>query len=154
MKYKRLIVLVFALSVAIPQMIGAEENTEEGTSGLTKCKMEFNLKTWSAGYKSGKGEGVITCDNGETAKVKLRLKGGGLTAGKGEIREGRGTFSSVSGIHEVFGSYVAADASAGAGVSAAANVMTKGEVSLSLAGKGTGVELGFSVGKFTIKKKR
>ena len=153
MKYKLMIVLVVALSVAMPQMIGAEEKTED-TSGLTKCKMQFNLKTWSAGYKSGKGEGVITCDNGETAKVKLKLRGGGLTAGKGEIREGKGTFSSVSGIDEIFGSYVVAEASAGAGVSAGANVMTKGEVSLSLVGKGTGVELGFSVGKFTIKKKR
>ena len=91
MKYKLLVVLVVALSVVMPQMVGAEEKAED-TSGLTKCKMAFNLKTWSAGYKSGKGEGVITCDNGETAKVKLKLRGGGLTAGKGEIREGKGTF--------------------------------------------------------------
>ena len=28
-----------------------------------KCKMTFNLKGWSAFYKTSSGHGTITCDN-------------------------------------------------------------------------------------------
>lgn len=119
----------------------------------TKCKMDFHLKSWSVFFKKADGDGVIRCSNGENAKVKLRLRGGGLTAGKSEIRDGHGVFSDVRNIDELFGSYVAAEAEAGAVKSAGAQVMTKGEVSLALSGTGAGVNLGISVGKFTIKRK-
>lgn len=124
-----------------------------GGDEYTKCKMDFQLKSWSIIFKKADGEGVIKCSNGQTAKVKLRLRGGGLTAGKGEIREGHGVFSEVRSIDDLFGSYVAAEAHAGAGKSAGAQAMTKGEVSLALSGKGAGVDLGISVGKFTIKRR-
>lgn len=124
-----------------------------GGGEYTKCKMDFQLKSWSIFFKKADGEGVIRCSNGQTAKVKLRLRGGGLTAGKGEIREGHGVFSDVRSIDELFGSYVAAEAEAGAVKSAGAQAMTKGEVSLALSGTGAGVNLGVSVGKFTIKRK-
>lgn len=124
-----------------------------GDGEYTKCKMDFQLKSWSIIFKKADGEGVIKCSNGQTAKVKLRLRGGGLTAGKGEIREGHGVFSEVRDIDELFGSYVAAEAHAGAVKSADAQAMTKGEVSLALSGKGAGVDLGIAVGKFTIKRK-
>jgi hypothetical protein len=93
---------------------------------------------------------VITCDNGETAKVKLHAVGGGLTAGKSAHRDGRGKFTQVAEIGELFGDY----AGAGAGDSSAVvQALTKGEVSLSLSGgKGTGVDLGVNVAKFTITK--
>jgi len=120
---------------------------------MTKCEMHYNLKEWSAFYKQGKGAGKITCDNGQSADVLLEAKGGGLTAGKGEIRDGVGKFSDVADISELFGTYAEANASAGAGNSAAARAMTKGEVSLALTGKGTGIELGFSFGKFIITRK-
>jgi hypothetical protein len=119
----------------------------------TVCQMDFNLKGWSAFYKVAHGAGTITCDNGQKARVTIEAKGGGLTAGRSEIRDGHGKFSEVSDIDELFGSYANAGAAAGAGKSAEAQVVTKGEVSLALSGKGTGVELGVSFGKLTISRK-
>jgi hypothetical protein len=116
----------------------------------TTCEMRFNLSGWSLGYKTAHGKGTITCDNGQTAKVSLDAKGGGLTAGKSKIREGYGKFSPVADIAEVFGAYAQAVADAGAVKSSTATAMTKGEVSLALAGHGTGIDLGISFGKFTI----
>ena len=118
--------------------------------GGTVCRMKFNLKSWSAFYKSGKGEGTITCENGQTASVKIRTQGGGITFGKSEIKTGHGTFSEVADIHELFGSYAAAEAHAGAVKSSGAQAMTKGNVSLSIAGTGEGVDIGFAFGSFKI----
>jgi hypothetical protein len=120
----------------------------------TTCEIDFTLKGWSAIYKTAKGSGTITCDNGQTAEVRISTKGGGLTAGKSEIRDGHGKFSQVADIRELFGNYAAGGVAAGAGKSGEAQVVTKGEVSLALTGKGTGVELGISFGKFTIRKVR
>lgn len=136
------------LSLAAVASVGAE------TKGTTVCNMEYTLKGWSAFYKTSSGSGTITCENGQTAKVKISAKGGGLTAGKSEVREGHGKFSEVSDIKELFGSYANASAAAGAVKSSEAQALTKGEVSLALAGKGTGVELGVSFGKFTITRVR
>ena len=119
----------------------------------TTCRMRFTLKGWSVFYKTASGSGTITCDNGQRAAVKLEAKGGGLTFGKSEVRDGTGKFSAVSSINELFGTYVSAGADAGAGRSASATAMTKGEVSLALAGKGTGVNVGFAFGKFVISRK-
>jgi hypothetical protein len=122
-------------------------------AAVTKCQMRFSLSGWSAFYKVANGQGTITCDNGQKARVTLEGRGGGLTAGKTKIRDGLGKFSEVSDISELFGSYVSAAADAGAVKSSEASAMTKGEVSLALAGKGTGFNLGVSFGKFTITKK-
>jgi hypothetical protein len=119
--------------------------------GLTKCQMDFNLSGWSAFYKTASGSGTITCDDGQKAAVKVRTKGGGLTVGKSKVA-GHGKFSEVADINDVFGSYAAAEAHAGAGPSKAAQAMTKGPVSLELTGSGQGVDLGFSFGSFTITK--
>src|SRR5260370_6342274 len=119
----------------------------------TVCQMDFTLKGWSAFYKTAKGGGIITCDNGQKASVRITAKGGGLTAGKSQIRDGHGKFSAVADIKELFGSYAATGASVGAGASREASAMTKGEVSLAFTGKGTGVELGASFGKFTITRR-
>ena len=117
-----------------------------------KCSMTFEMKGWSAFYKTASGTGTVKCDNGQSAKVKLNAKGGGLTVGKSSIEEGHGEFSAVTGIAEVFGSYASAEAHAGAVQSGAAQVMTKGEVSLALSGKGRGFDLGVAFGKLTISK--
>jgi hypothetical protein len=121
-------------------------------AAATVCEMRFTLSGWSAIYKTASGVGTITCDNGEKAKVNLNGKGGGLTAGKYKIRDGYGKFSEVADISELFGEYVEGGADAGAVASAAAQALTKGEVSLALAGHGTGVNLGVSFGKFIISK--
>jgi hypothetical protein len=116
------------------------------------CQMSFTMKGWSAFYKTASGTGTIKCSNGQTATVKLSAKGGGLTVGKSSIEDGHGEFSAVHSIDEVFGSYVSAEAHAGAVKSAKAQVMTKGEVSLALSGKGRGWDLGIAFGKLTISR--
>lgn len=136
------------LSLAAVASVGAD------AKGTTVCNMDYSLKGWSAFYKTSSGSGTITCENGQSAKVKISAKGGGLTAGKSEVREGHGKFSEVADIKELFGSYASGTAAAGAVKSSEAQAMTKGEVSLALAGKGTGVELGVSFGKFTITRVR
>lgn len=118
----------------------------------TICRMTFTLSGWSAFYKTSSGTGRITCDNGQSARVKVSTKGGGLTFGRSKIREGTGRFTEVASISELYGSYGQGEAHAGAGKSAEASVVTKGEVSLALTGKGTGVNLGVSFGKFSIEK--
>ncbi len=116
----------------------------------TKCRMTFNLKSWSAFYKRSKGNGVITCDNGQRADVKISAHGGGVTFGKSEITGGHGSFTKVYDISELFGSYAASEAHAGVKKSSDAQAMTKGKISLSLAGTGKGYDLGFAFGSFKI----
>ena len=118
----------------------------------TMCHMKFSLTGWSVFYKTADGRGTITCDNGQSARVKLTSRGGGITFGRSKIKDATGTFTEVDGISEVFGTYVQGEAHAGAGKSAKASAMTKGEVSLSLVGKGQGVDVGIAFGKFTIEK--
>ena len=116
------------------------------------CKLRFSMSGWSAFYKTASGQGTITCTNGQSMRVKLRAKGGGLTVGKSTIENGVGEFSGVHSIHELLGTYVTAEAHAGAVKSAKGQVMTKGEVSLALSGTGRGWDLGVAFGKFIIKR--
>jgi hypothetical protein len=160
MKFRRSVsALALATSLTVlPAAIAAEETKPAEPSkaadskGLIDCKMEFNLSGWSAIYSTSKGEGTITCNNGATAKVKLKSHGGGITFGKSDVIGGTGHFTGAKNIEELYGSYAQSEANAGAGKSAAAQAMTKGEVSLSLAGTGRGVNVGFSFGKFDILK--
>jgi hypothetical protein len=133
-------------------LLFAADEGRDASDGLVHCKMTFNLKGWSAFYKTAKGTGRITCDNGQKAAVRIKATGGGLTFGKSEIVGGTGRFSAARNLDEVLGSYVQSEAHAGAGKSADAQAMTKGEVSLSLVGKGRGVDIGFAFGKFTIER--
>ena len=122
-------------------------------AGDTKCSLDFKMSGWSAFYKTASGSGTVKCSNGQSMKVKLSARGGGLTVGKSTITDGKGEFSSISGgINEILGSYIAAEAHAGAVNSAQANVMTKGEVSLALSGTGKGWDLGIVFGKLTISR--
>ena len=124
----------------------------EDQKAKVDCTMKFSMSGWSAFYKRASGTGTVTCNNGQTANVKLEARGGGLTAGKSTIENGKGEFSNVKNIEEIFGKYANAEASAGAVKSSGAQAMTKGEVSLALAGTGRGWDLGISFGKFTIKR--
>ena len=121
--------------------------------GETKCRMTYSLAGWSAGYSTASGSGTITCDNGQSARVSLRATGGGITAGKSKIVNGSGTFSEVADIGELFGSYASAEAHAGMVGSSAAQVVTKGTVSLAFSGTGKGVDLGVTFGQFVIAKR-
>jgi hypothetical protein len=127
-------------------------HAEDSKKAKVDCTMKFSLSGWSAFYKRADGTGTVTCNNGQTAAVTLAARGGGLTAGKSSIENGSGEFSNVKNIDEIFGKYVNAEASAGAVKASGAQAMTKGEVSLALAGTGRGWDLGISFGKFTIKR--
>lgn len=120
-------------------------------SAATKCTMTFTMKSWSFVYKSDKGTGTIRCDNGQSARVKLRGHGGGFTVGKNRILEGRGEFSPVANIHELYGTYAKGEAHGGVGESGQAQGLTKGDISLTLTGTGTGVNVGVDVGSLSIK---
>jgi hypothetical protein len=74
--------------------------------------------------------------------VVINVKGGGATFGKTDIVEGHGEISGVRSIDEIFGSYAAAAAHAGVVKTGDLQAMTKGKVSLALAGHGKGVDIG------------
>ena len=130
-------------------LMAASSGTEAAEAN---CKMTFQMKGWSAFYKTYEGSGTIKCSNGQSARVKLEAKGGGLTFGKSEIDNGKGQFSGVKSIEEIFGTYVEAEAHAGAVKSSKASVMTKGPVSLALSGVGRGWDVGIAFGALTISR--
>ncbi len=141
---------VLALGTEVPTGVRVGATPAQGAQ--VECTMTYSLSGWSAFYKTASGSGTISCTNGQKAKVKVRAKGGGITFGKTEILHGTGDFTGVQDIKDVFGSYAQAEAHAGAGKSADAQVLTKGSVSLTLAGKGAGINLGVDFGKFTIQR--
>jgi len=151
-KWARISVAAAALALLAPPSPAAGEAEDDDTN-MTRCSIIFDLKGWSALYKTMQGEGTITCDNGQAVAVTIKTTGGGLTAGKSELIDAEGTFSKVRDIEETFGAYAQAEAHAGAVGSAGAQALTKGEVSLALAGTGRGFDLGIAFGKFTIKPK-
>jgi hypothetical protein len=124
----------------------------QSASAAIDCEMDFNMSGWSAFYKTASGSGTIHCNNGQSMKVKIRTKGGGITFGKQRIDNGRGKFSEVNSIKDLLGTYASGGAHAGAVKSSAASVVTKGDVSLALAGTGEGIDIGVDFGKFVISR--
>ena len=120
---------------------------------MIKCRMTYNLKGWSFLYKTSKGSGHITCSNGQAADVSIVTHGGGVTFGTSEVIGGKGVFSSVRDIRDVYGSYAEVDAHGGAGAAGDARFMIKGNVNLSLSGPGEGISAGFAFGSFKITPK-
>lgn len=139
-----------ALAIVVTMLAAGGAGASD--DAFVECEMEFSLEGWSAFYTTVSGTGEITCSNGQSAEAELEARGGGLTFGTSKIDEGIGTFSDVSHISECFGTYVQGEAHAGAVKSAKASVMTKGVVSLALAGKGRGVDLGVAFGAFTVSE--
>ena len=135
--------LVFAIPAAFAVAAPARAANE------ISCRMTLSLAGWSAFYKTSSGSGSIRCNNGQSVRVHLSSKGGGLSFGKSEI-SGIGKFSGIYDIREVLGTYANAEAHAGAVRSSRGTVMTKGNVSLALSGSGRGWNLGVDFGKFTI----
>lgn len=116
------------------------------------CKLKFSLSTWSVIYKHSEGHGVVTCEDGSSMRVHIVARGAGLTVGKSKIDGGTGRFSDVHRIDETLGSYAEAEAHAGVVKSGDAQVLTKGNVSLALAGNGEGVDLGIDIGALTLTR--
>ena len=116
------------------------------------CTLKYNMQGGGAFYKRSTGDGVISCDNGQSMKVNIESKGGGLTFGSSKIVDGMGKFSPVFDIDNLIGGYATAEANAGGGEASKAQVVTKGSISLALTGKGSGRTLGVSFGSFIITK--
>jgi len=140
--------LALLMAATLP-MLGLSSERASADETL-KCRLSFSMHGWSALYKTASGAGTIHCSNGKSMHVRLEAKGGGLTVGK-SVESGRGEFSAVAAMSELTGAYVAAEVQAGAVKSAQAQVMTKGEVSLALSGKGRGWDLGISFGELKIR---
>ena len=117
------------------------------------CTLDFSMSGWSIFYKTASGTGTVRCNNGQSMAVRIETRGGGLSLGKSRIDNGRGTFAGVQNINEVLGGYAAGEAHAGAVRSAKAQVVTKGPVSLALAGTGDGWDLGVAFGSFIISRR-
>ena len=140
-------------SMTIPSLLAALLLASPAGAGTVKCTMSFDLSGWSFGYKRTSGEGKVTCSNGQSAAVTITGHSGGLTAAKSDLRNGKGTFTPVRNIDEIFGTYAQAEAVGKATTGGAARVMTKGEISLAITGQGRGWEAGAAVGSFTIQRK-
>lgn len=122
-------------------------------AGNIDCELRYDLAGWSVFYKTASGTGMITCDNGASIPVKITVKGGGLTVGKSKITDGKGKFSGAYSLNDLIGSYASVEAHAGADKSSSAQVVTKGDVSLALAGTGKGWDLGVAGSRFTIERR-
>ena len=122
-------------------------------AGNIDCELRFNLSGWSVFYKTASGHGTITCDNGASIPVKISAKGGGLTVGKSTVSDGRGKFTGAYSVNDLIGTYGGAEVHAGASRSSNAQVVTKGDISLALAGTGRGWDLGVGFGKFVIERR-
>lgn len=146
----RLIVAPIAVVVLIAGFAAAFVATAQHS--MIDCELRYSLSGWSVFYKTARGSGTVTCNNGQSMKVKIRAKGGGLTFGKQTIDDGHGRFSEVRSIDQLLGTYATGGAHAGVGKSSSAQVITKGEVSLALAGTGRGIDLGVDFGKFVISR--
>jgi hypothetical protein len=118
------------------------------------CTMRYDMSGGGAFYKHSTGTGEITCSNGQHLSVAIESKGGGLTFGHSDIKDGVGKFSPVSDIHDLIGGYATAEANSGSGETSKAQVVTKGSISLALTGKGTGHTLGVSFGSFIISARK
>ncbi len=122
-------------------------------AGNIDCELRFNLSGWSIFYKTATGNGTITCDNGASIPVKISAKGGGLTVGKSTVSDGRGKFTGAYSLNDLIGTYGGAEVHAGASRSSNAQVVTKGDISLALAGTGRGWDLGVGFGKVVIERR-
>ena len=149
MKYKRSLTAASVLALLL--MVGAVPASAETPKSTekTKCDLTFSLTQWAAVYEHATGTGTITCENGQTANVAVSSKGVGLTAGKYKI-DGKGEFTKVHDIADLFGGYAAAEGDAGLIKAGATSVVTKGDVTLAIAGHGEGWNVGVSLGQFKL----
>ena len=144
-------ILLFIALVTVGGFASTASAGDENSSEVFDCSLRYNLEGWSFFYKEANGTGTITCDNGESAKVRLQARGGGISFGKTSITGGQGKFHSERSLNELYGVYLSAEAHAGASTSSSAQIVTKGDVSLALRGTGKGIDLGVAFGSFKIE---
>jgi len=143
----------YARPFTVVVLIAAAALGGPAQAGSIDCNLKFTISGWAAFYKRSSGTGTITCSNGQSMRVRLEARGGGPSVGKSTIKNGKGDFAGVNDIRDTLGSYVSAEAQAGAVKAAKGQVVTKGEVSLALSGTGEGWEIGVAFGKFSIYRR-
>lgn len=155
-KEKKMIKRTLGMAALVLACAGAMSavpvSTARAADAEVKCDLTFSISGWSLIYKHAEGQGTVVCSNGQKARVKISVNGGGLTAGKYRIDNGKGDITHVRSIDDVFGDYAQAGAEAGVVKSGEAQVLSKGTTSLALHGSGEGVNLGVSVGAFSITR--
>ena len=119
---------------------------------LISCTMTYQMSGYSLAIKVYDGTGVISCSNGQHQQVSLSSRSIGFTIGKSEI-DGTGVFSGVKSLNEIYGTFAALEGHAGATTSVDGQVLTRGEISLALSGKGRGIDIGVTIGELTISAK-
>jgi hypothetical protein len=145
---RRTILAAATLAIALIGMSAALADD----SPTLDCTIRFKLSGWSAIYERADGTGTIACADGTSLPVVIRARGAGLTVGKSKITNGTGKFARVHQISDVIGTYAQADVHAGVVKSGEAQLLTNGKVSLALAGKGEGYDLGVGLAGFTISR--
>jgi hypothetical protein len=140
-----------AATLALGLLLAASPATN--AAGID-CSLRFSMTGWSLFYKTSSGTGTVTCSNGESMRVRIEARGGGLSVGRSTIENGIGEFGGVRSIGEVLGGYLSAEAHAGANRAAKGQVVTKGTISLALSGTGRGWDVGIAFGSFHIKTAR
>lgn len=140
---------IFSTLVTATLLTVASSATAAAERDLS-CNLTFISSEWSAVYASAKGSGTVSCEDGSSMPVAIRAKGIGLTAGKWKITDGKGKFTHVTRIEDVLGSYAALSGDIGVAKAGTARVLTKGKVSLALAGTGEGFDVGITISDFEI----
>ncbi|WP_427500624.1 hypothetical protein ACQE3E_13095 [Methylomonas sp. MED-D] len=123
-----------------------------GKQKYSTCSMTYHLSGFSLGYKQYDGLGEVTCRNGQKAQVALSSKSIGFTIGKSDI-EGEGHFTDVKDIKEIYGNYISLGNHFGFINSIDRQILTRGEISLALIGKGRGFDIGVTIGDLTIRRR-
>jgi hypothetical protein len=135
-----------------PNQTEIDFNEQFGEKKLGTCSMTYKLEGFSLAYKQYDGTGEITCRNGQKALVSLSSKSIGFTIGYSVI-EGEAYFTDVKYISELFGDYVSLGNHFGFKNSVDRQVLTRGEISLVMLGRGKGFDIGFTIGDLSIKQR-
>ena len=145
---RRTILVAATMAIAI---IGTSAALADDPPTLD-CTIRFQLSGWSAIYERVDGTGIVACADGTALPVAIQARGAGLPVGKSKVTSGTGKFAYVHQISDVFGTYAQGDVHAGVVKSGQAQLLTNGKVSLALAGKGEGYDLGIGIAGFTIRR--
>jgi hypothetical protein len=135
-----------------PNQTEIDFNEQFGEKKLGTCSMTYKLEGFSLAYKQYDGTGEITCRNGQKAPVTLSSKSIGFTIGYSVI-EGEAYFTDVKYIGEIFGDYISLGNHFGFKNSVDRQVLTRGEISLVMLGRGKGFDIGFTIGDLSIKQR-
>lgn len=133
-----------------PDQVEKEFREQFGERKLGTCSMKYKMEGFSLAYKQYDGTGEISCRNGQKALVSLSSKSIGFTIGYSAI-EGDGYFTDVKYISELYGNYISLGNHIGFKNSIDRQVLTRGEISLVLVGKGKGFDIGVTIGDLSIE---